>query len=471
VIFLVLLTAFTVDSILNQPELSTAQTSICIINLETDSIVYARNSQKVLIPASNMKIITTAASLYYLGPEYRYVTRCAVTGMVWERVLKGNVVLIGGGDPTIDYDDISRFVSAIKAMGVSRIEGDIIIDDQYFQDISFHGNTFTSERLPTGWAWHYLDARYAAEVSALSLNQNYINVKMKAQEIGAPAQVALVPETKYVTLVNTMITKTGEDSIIIYRRPENNVIYVDGGIGEGRTRIIPVAVKDPAMFTGHSFQEKLTDEGIVCTGTVRRSYDEETGNSMLHEFDVIDSVLSAPLIDILLETNTESVNLYAEVLLKTLGARYYGEGSFHYGVHMLKRFLGQCGADPNEISLWDGSGLSRHNLVSAYHLALVLRYMYLSKYADRFFELLPAIGEGTLEKRFGDFEGIVRAKTGSLHAVSCLSGYVKIDETDYCFALLFNNYACARKKIENMQEQIVLALYQYFGGDVSTKGD
>lgn len=458
VMVLVLLALYGIDSILSQPVLGNAQYGVCIIDLTSDSIVFARNSQKLLIPASNMKIVSTATSLCYLGPDYRYRTRLALQGTVKGNVLHGDLVLIGGGDPTLRSNALEQFVQTLRTKHVRTVTGDIIIDDSFFTELSLHGNGFTYERLPVGWAWHYLDARYAAEISALSLNKNYVNVVMEPTSPGEYARVRIEPETQYLQLVSRMKTIQAKDSIIVFRKPGTNIIYVDGGIGDKRKRTIPVSVMDPARFAGHLFRELLEDSGITVRGNVvmldERDEMVMTGSSRV----VVDSVVSPELIDILRETNVESVNLYAEVLLKTLGARYYGEGSFNNGIMIMKRFLRVCGADTSMVSLWDGSGLSRHNLISPYVMSLVLRYMYLSRYADTFINLLPSNGEGTLEWRFNDLDGNVRAKTGSLHAVSCLSGYLRVAEHDYCFSIMFNNFTCPRKTIEQVQEDIIYAL-------------
>jgi D-alanyl-D-alanine carboxypeptidase/D-alanyl-D-alanine-endopeptidase (penicillin-binding protein 4) len=358
----------------------------------------------------------------------------------------------------------------VKQKNIKTITGDILVNEGYFQDISLHGNSFTSERLPTGWAWHYLDARYAAEISALSLNKNYVNVNMKSTEVGDSAAVCIEPMTEYVTLVNNMITKQGEDSIIIYRRPENNIIFVDGGIGLGHEKDIPVAVKDPAIFFGTFFKERLAQENIVLRGDIIKENSMpffELSNP--HGLVTIDSVFSPPLLDILKETNIESINLYAEILLKTLGAHIYGAGTFYHGVRMIKRFLNLCGADTNTVSVWDGSGLSRHNLVSVYQLALVLRYMYQSKFFAMFYDFLPSAGDGTLERRFEEFEGEMRAKTGSLHAVSSLSGYLRVADTDYCFSIIFNNFTCSREKIRKIEEGIIMTLQTHLEEKATNK--
>ncbi|MCK4251770.1 D-alanyl-D-alanine carboxypeptidase/D-alanyl-D-alanine-endopeptidase [candidate division WOR-3 bacterium] len=467
-IVLLFVSILSIDSILTPPELSNAQYGICVLDLSNDRVVYVRNSQKLLVPASNMKIITTGASLCFLGPEYRFKTMLAINGKIKKNKLHGDIIITGGGDPTFSLENLEQFVLTIKKHKIKEITGNIILDDSYFTDISLNGNSFTFERLPIGWAWHYLDARYAPEISALSMNKNCVNVKMKSTKPGDYADVTIEPETDYVRLINNMITKQGEDSIIILRRPEANVIYVDGGIGENHKKDIEVTVKDPAMFMGQYFKERLLYTNIKLHGNVLKKSDTKFSTTDSSNAGIIiDSVISVSLIEILKETNIESVNLYAEILVKTLGARYYEEGSFRAGIRVLKRFLRMCGVDTNAVSLWDGSGLSRHNLVSPYQLALVLRFMYRSKFSGTFYELLPKAGVGTLEYRFNDFEGIMRAKTGSLHAVTCLSGYLCIDETDYCFSMMFNNFTCKRKRIEQIQEQIIRVIE----GQLSTKNN
>jgi PBP4 family serine-type D-alanyl-D-alanine carboxypeptidase len=464
VIILFFMSMLSLDTILDDPALQPAQYGICVIDLHKDKVIYAYNSQKLMVPASNMKLITTATSLTYLGPEFRYVTRLALNGVVSEGKLIGDIIMMGGGDPTFNRYGLEQFVRTLKERNITAIVGNIVIDDSYFTEMSLNGNSFRFERLPVGWAWHYLDARYAPEISALSYNRNVVNVRMEATTVNEMANISMQPATGYVTLLSDMITKSGEDSIIIVRKPEINEIYVGGGIGEDHLLNIEVAVIDPAYFAGHQFKAHLNKADIQVYGDIVRPSQDESPVS----YTISDSVVSAPLSDILRETNTESVNLYAEVLLKTLGARHNNEGSFRAGLEIMDRFLGLCGANAGNSSLWDGSGLSRHNMISPYDLALVLRYMYLSRSSALFFEMLPTSGEGTLERRFKDLEGFMRAKTGSLHAVSCLSGYLKFNDKDYCFSMMFNNYTCSRKIIEGIQEQIVMALQEYLAPETIT---
>jgi len=455
---LLLIFSLSIDSVLNQPKLQRAQVGMIVMDLNGDSVIYARNSQKSLIPASNVKIITSATALTFLGPEFRFKTWLGLRGKMHGSVWDGDVVTVGAGDPSFGLEAIEQFVMTIKQNGISRIKGDIILVDDYFTD----------ERLPIGWAWHYLDARYAAEISALSMNRNVINVHIEATAIGQTANVYIEPCTKYVEVVNEMITKAGDDSIIIFRKPEANVIYVDGGIGYGHRRDIEVAVKNPTMFFGEYLKERLNASNIVVSGECVR----DKGHGAYREdraYRVIDSVISMPMYGIIKELNTESVNLYGEAILKTLGAHYMKEGSFRAGVSVMKEFLRRCGADTSFIALYDGSGLSRHNLVSSYDLMLVLRYMYHSDMREDFYRLLPGPGEGTLEYKLNDLNGFIRAKTGTLDAVSCLSGYLRLDDADYCFSLIFNNFTCSNKEVEKIQEEILKELKKYLEEEVLYK--
>lgn len=444
---LLLLLSLSIDSVLKNPDLEHAHVGMIVLNLDKDSVVYARNYHKNLVPASNMKIITSAAALTFLTSDFRFKTRLAVAGGIRGNKLHGDVVVVGGGDPSFSLEDLEQFVSTIKSTDIASIEGDIVLVDNYFTD----------ERLPIGWAWHYLDARYAAEISALSINRNVVNVRIEATRLGMRAKVNIEPATEYVRLVNKMITKSGDDSIIIYRRPEENIIYVDGGIGFGRTRNIEVAVKDPTLFFGQYLKERLNESDIRISGKCVRngSLNAYTIDST---YNVVDSIMSVPLYEIIRELNTESVNLYAEALLKMMGAYFLKDGSFRAGVSIMKELMQRCGVDTSQVVLYDGSGLSRHNLISPYNMMLVLRYMYHAELFDDFYKLLPSPGEGTLENRFNGLDGFMRAKTGTLDAVSCLSGYLRLHDTDYCFSLMINNFVCSGKKIEKIQEEIMKEL-------------
>ncbi len=446
-ISLILFGLLSLDTILNVPELGNAHYGIYIFDLENETVVYDTNKQKLFVPASNMKIVTTAAALHYLGPDFRFKTYLHVQGQVKEEKLYGDVFLVGCGDPTFSLENLERFVISINNLNIREITGCIYIVDDYFTD----------ERLPVGWSWHYLDARYAPEISALSLNKNVVSVRIKPSGNDELANVSIYPATEFVQLINRMKTTAGNDSIIIFRKPEANTIYVDGAINQGNGRDIDVAVKDPGMFTGEYFKTRLIAYGIRVTRPVKRKKSSE----MLIESQTIlitDSILSPPLSDIINETNAESENLYAEILLKTIGVRQYKEGSFNAGLRAIREFLSLCGVDTVNLSLWDGSGLSKHNLISPSAILSVLKFMYRSTLFSTFFNSLPEPGKGTLKARFNGFSDTLRAKTGAIQASACISGYLIINGRNYAFSMLFNNFTCNSKKIQNIQDQIIRAI-------------
>lgn len=438
---LLLALSFNADSLLNQPMLDAAQVSVAFFDLNADTFVYVRNHRKVLIPASNMKILTTAAALHFLGGDFRFTTILAQNGAFRQGTLRGDLVLIGGADPDFDLPHLRALVQKVSDRGIIVVDGDIVVVDDYF----------TEERLPVGWAWHYLDARYGAEISALSLHKNCVTVKIQGTSIDSLAVVEIEPRTDYVRVQNTMKTRSNGDSIVIYRKPEANLIYVDGAIGQGRRRNIDVAVKDPAFFAGFVFREELRAHGVTVTGDIVRARRADVGSGSV----VIDSVLSPPLDSLVVETNRESENLNAEILVKTLGAEVGGTGSFSAGLGMVKRFLRLCTIDTNFISIWDGSGLSRHNLVASADIVAVLTHVHRQPGMTALRNSLPAPGEGTLKYRFEDFPAALRAKTGSIHAVSTLSGYLTVAERPYCFSMLFNNFTCPLSTITDLQESLL----------------
>ncbi len=445
-ISLFILSILSFDTILNVPELKRAHYGITIVDLKRDSLIYDYNGDKLFIPASNMKIITTAAALSLLGKDFQHKTLLYLRGTIMGKKLYGDVILQGGGDPYFNLDNLERFINKIKALGITEITGGIFVVDDYFTD----------ERLPVGWSWHYLDAKYAPEISALSLNKNVVSVRIRPTSVGELANVVIFPQTGYIKLISRMKTSLDSEKIIIYRKPEENTIIVDGEINIKSARDINVAVKDPGMFAGEYFKERLITCGVKITNPVRRikSYEVFIEHS---QPIVIDSILSPNLLQIINDINTESENLYAEILLKTLGACIYKEGSFDAGINVVKSFLNNCGVDTANVSIFDGSGLSKHNLLSPHTLIAVLKFMYESGLYREFCNSLPEPNKGTLKGRFNGFSDTLRAKTGLIHAASCLSGYLKINTQEYAFSMFFNNFTCPTKKILQIQEQFLRA--------------
>ncbi len=449
-LFVVNLNTVAINQLLADSALQDAHVGVCIYSFKKDRVVYNLNIYKYFIPASTQKIFTTAAALHYLGSDFKYITRFKIRGKIEASTLMGDVILQGSGDPSIkNCDFLERWIDRLRQLKIHTIVGDVLIDD----------GIFSQERLPEGWAWHYLDARYAPEISAFSFNSNVVRIDITPGEnVGDLASVTMYPQTGYVELKNDL--KTVEDTLDqglkIYRKPEVNVIYVQGQIAQKcKPRTIEVAVKDPTLFAGYLFKEWAERKGIRVYGYPKR-YNVDSSNFRGTE-QVLDSVVSGPLSDIIIETNKESKNLYAENLLKSIGYYVDRDGSYATSILLLKKFLSRIGADTNTIHPVDGSGLSRHNLLSPYSVVLVLRYMYLSKYRNLFFESLPRANEGTLFGRLINLNSTVRAKTGTLKWTSCISGFVEspLENDVYAFSILINNFTGNSRTANKLQERII----------------
>ncbi|MEO0225916.1 MAG: D-alanyl-D-alanine carboxypeptidase/D-alanyl-D-alanine-endopeptidase, partial [candidate division WOR-3 bacterium] len=267
--FLININIEAISQSLVDPILESSHTGICIYSLKKDRLVFEHNGAKLFVPASNQKILTTAAALHYLGGEFRYITRLKMRGEIQASSLLGDLILVGSGDPSIkDYSFLERWADIVKNLGVHTIIGSIIVDDR----------VFSNERLPEGWAWHYLDARYGAEISGFSFNGNVVKVTVKpGNKINDTAQVILDPQTQYVKIKNNLITveslngNTISQEINIYREPEANIIHLEGAVAKNfKGRTYEIAVKDPALFAGYYFKELLERRGIRVYGYPKR---------------------------------------------------------------------------------------------------------------------------------------------------------------------------------------------------------
>lgn len=222
ILFILSVNTDTINQILDDSILSNAHVGVCIFSLKNDRIVYEYNGQKLFVPASNQKILTTGAALYYLGANFKYTTRFKMRGRIDSSTLIGDIILEGSGDPTIrNWDFLERWVNILRDLGVHTIVGDVIVDD----------HVFSPERLPIGWAWHYLDARYGTEVSAFSFNENTVKVGvLPGDSIGGQALVTVNPSTNYVKVRSELKTvpESLPDRINIYREAETNLIHILG---------------------------------------------------------------------------------------------------------------------------------------------------------------------------------------------------------------------------------------------------
>ncbi len=391
-------------------------------------VLYAAGDDAPLIPASNLKLLTTAAAALRLGPRFEWVTPL---GLLGERrpdgVLDGDLLVVGSGDPDFsgrfhDGNPVARFehwADALSREGIREVAGGILLDD----------TAFDREHYPACWDTRYSEDWFAAQVAALSLNDNCLNLTLgPGPAEGAPIRIQAVPGTAYVRIVNAAKTVPGkkDETIRIARPAGTNEVRVSGTLGiRCGTGTHYVTVHDPVLYFGTVLKETLERKGIVVRGEARRVPEDFNPEARPAEF-VADH--RSPLPRALQVINQRSQNLYAELLLRTLGHAARGKGTRETGIAAVREALAPLDL-PDPIEMEDGCGLARGNRVTARTIAALLAAM-LHQPEETwrpFAESLAVPGEdGSLARRFTekDCRDRVKAKTGYIGGVSALSGYL-----------------------------------------------
>ncbi|MHB1001113.1 MAG: D-alanyl-D-alanine carboxypeptidase/D-alanyl-D-alanine endopeptidase [Armatimonadota bacterium] len=440
------------NACISDPALAHGTQGILVESLKDGRRIYEKNSSLTLLPASNLKLVVSAAALDRLGPDFRYRTSLFTKGpQTPDGTLRGDIILVGAGDPVFKYEHLQEMAAKIRQMGIKSVEGNIVADDSLFDDV----------RLGLGWAWDYESYDYAAQISALNLNGNAVKVWVyPGAKAGSPSIVKITPATGYVVVKNECKTSSAKSAktVSVERVRGRNTIRVTGTVPadyKPSKEEESITVEDPALYACQTLMEILRRSGITVKGqTVRGKKTSDAVLAASHD--------SVPLSDILALLNKPSDNLIAECLLKTLGAKFKGSGSSSAGREIELEFLKQIGADMTAVSMIDGSGLSRMNYISPVNIAAVLRYMYNHKYSKVFIDSLPIAGiDGTLKRRLKSTpaEGIVKAKTGYLSCVSAVSGYVLPPNGEpLLFTIQMNNHLCTNKEATAIQDKMIEAL-------------
>lgn len=444
-----------INSHISHPAFDAAQWGLKVVSIDTGKVVFDHNPNKYFNPASNAKLYTCALALDRLGQDFRIRTSVyAAAPPDASGSVKGDVIVYGRGDPTMAarlhggdyYKPLDPLASSLAEAGVRRIEGDLIGDESYFR-----GPPFGS-----GWEWDNLQWYYGAEVSALSINDNSVDLFVRpAERAGLPCRITTGPAAPIVTIMNRTQTapKDGQCKISVYRPFAENIVYVSGcvpldGIGFSGS----VAVHDPANYFAVLFKEALARRGITVAGKIRAvdwRYRDVTPID-LRKMAELGFVESPSLRDIVRETLKPSQNLYAQLLLLQIGAN--GAGSIRgadqtteeTGIEGMKAFLANLGVRRGDVMLEEGSGLSRRNMITPEATVALLIHMSRHRWADAFRDALPIAGvDGTLKARMKGTpaETNVRAKTGTLRFVNTLAGYVNTASGErLAFAMMLNNY-------------------------------
>ncbi len=415
-----------IESILKEKKQTKAIVGIQILDGTTGRVIYERNGHRPMIPASNMKLVTTAAAQHYLGGQFSCTTKVGLLG--------DGLVVIGGGDPLFGdaktdqkngrkpgwiLDDI---LAALKEEHI-RTLSDLYVDTMYFDD----------QRTHPGWPRDQLNRWYAAEISGLNYNNNCINLIVKNN--GGKISFVVDPPTQYVTLVNQVkATTSGSSEVGAYRNSEPNRLIVRGKCRKETG--FDVAIERPGAFFGFLLFERLRDGGIHVRGKLSEKYiRDEKGIRILREY-------KTPLAEILDRCNKDSLGMAAECLVKILSAEHTRgkiNGEWSHGLELMKRYLVEVGAKPEEFCLDDGSGLSRGNRLSANTLTRVLMDRYRSSDWPSFKDSLAVGGvDGTVSRYFGEgaYKGKVYGKTGYIEGVRSFSGFCETSKGTVVFSIL-----------------------------------
>ncbi len=456
-----------VEKILKHQHLKKATISVRIVTAKDNRVLFSHNTYTPLKPASNMKLLTTAAALLYLGGGFEFETGIYISHKVSKGKLPGNIIIKAGGDPNISGRFYNDNITAVPEMwadkvaeaGIKSVEGDIVVDDTMFD----------REYINTAWPQDQLSNWYCAQISALSFNDNCIDVTVKPQaNIGKPAIVATNPETGYVKIVNSckVTGKKSKHAISIFRKIGTNIVHVKGKCWKNaKSGSSWVTIDNPSLYLATVFKELLEKRGIEVTGAARFAADDDI--KRLKKAKKITSTTST-IEQTINVTNKRSQNFYAEQLLKTLGYKTKGKGSFKSGLAAISDMLADLGYEPGKYIISDGSGLSKKNRLTTRIFTDLLCFMSKSRNNKMFIDSLPKSGEqqGSLRKRMkqAPYKSRIKAKTGYILGASGLSGYAEPPNGELiAFSILVNDFKISNRHIKNLQDSICKAIIDCCG--------
>jgi D-alanyl-D-alanine carboxypeptidase/D-alanyl-D-alanine-endopeptidase (penicillin-binding protein 4) len=451
-----------------------------IVSLNTGKVILENDSEKYFMPASNMKNFTIATAMERLGPDFRFVTTVsAATPLGTDGVITGGLRIIGRGDVSMStsfdpafpgqtnyYRAIDMLAEKIVGAGVKRIEGGLIGDESYFQGFS----------VPDTWEWDDLQTYYGTEISALPVNDNVIDVSVKPQAAGNPCLVTILPQTQLVRVVNRCTTASGPGTLQIFKLMNQNIVEITGTVPpDAKERRESVAFSHAAELFIDLLRQRLTAKGVIIAGqdTITNVRAEPMCNTCSNLSSInIASLESPPFREIAAKTMKPSQNMYTETILWTLGEQIGRKNSSNanssrLGLDVVKAFLKEIGIPNDGIVQYDGSGLSRHDLITP--SAVVTLYSYMakqSKYTQAWRDSLTIAGvDGTLRNRFKGTAaaGNFRGKTGTIDQVSALSGYLTTAGGEQLVVSIIVNGVPTGSMRTSLIDDIVVSLANFDG--------
>lgn len=421
------------DYIYTENNLKNAVIGLKIRDLKTNQDIYSLNSSKLFTPASNTKVLTSLIALEKLGKDYKFKTILSSDAKILNKTLNGDLYFIFKGDPTFKHQDIDYLFSKLKENGIEKIEGNIIIDKSYFDDILYG----------SGWMWDDMDSCDSSPISPIVIDNNCVNAKIILDN----SNISI--DSKNINTFNIKDLKKAEKEDI-KTKFENNVLNISGEIKES-TDIEQSIIKPELYLESYLKNNILKDFNFKGKIIFNSNKDENISKNILAFKE------SEPLSKILKFFNEESHNLTGEILTKTVGTIDSIPSSTKKGINVLNKYLKEK-FKYNDFRVVDGSGLSRYNLFSPDLMIDVLTYLYQNTdYRDTILEAFPlGAKEGTLKNRLKDMKKFkVIAKSGSMTGVNCLSGYLINDNQVYAFSIMINNSNLSGKELRDIQDKIL----------------
>lgn len=441
------------------PAFATAGIGYAVSDCKTGEKLLQSEPQQSLVPASILKLVTTATALEMLGPDFRFETIMEAVGTVKNDTLFGKLHIIGGGDATLGsnyFPENNHFtddwIKALKSKNIKVITGKLTVDATIYE----------SQTIPDTWIWEDIGNYYGAGISGISIKDNQYEVHLSSpQEAGRPTRInAIRPEIPGLQLQNEVLSSdVNSDQAYIYGSPMEYNRVIRGTIPKGKSDfVIKGSMPDPSAWLAHYFRNELKKNGIIADGeteyaTVKKS-EEEVVLRMVNQ--------SPALREIIKVTNYESVNLFAENFLKYISYKKSGLGVTKRGCKLVTEFWKVKGIDITGFFMSDGSGLSRFNATTPSQMVQILNYMRTrSAHSEDFYQSLATAGEGTLTAmRAESFPGhSLRAKSGSMTRVRCMAGYLTTQSgRQLSYTIMLNNFTCSQGEANRKIEEMLLEL-------------
>ncbi len=458
----------TLKQIISYPDFKNADFGFIAKDIKTGEILASYHSDKSFMPASTQKLFTTATALEVLDSNFKFTTSLQYSGSIdtVSGILYGNILIKGGGDPTLgskyfdstkDKQFLNDWLNAIKKLGIDSVAGAVVAD----------ASVFDYNIVPTTWSWNNMGNYYGAGANGLTVFDNYYTVFFKTSskigEITEPVQV--IPDIPNLVFDNTSISDSiTYDNSYIFGAPFSNQRYVRGELPAGKANFgVKGSMPDPAYTTAYIFEKYLQKNGI---GIKNKATTIRLSQQKFPDRTLITKTRSPKLSEIIKQTNTHSINLFAEHLLKEIGLKLSGNTITEKAVDEIIKFWKEKNVDTQGMFLYDGSGLSRHDSFTPSQMVQILTYMKNnSRNFSDFYNSLPIAGEtGTMKNMFKKSiaKGKLRAKSGTVDRVKAYAGYVtSVSGREIVFSMVVNDFSCSSGDAKKQLEKLMNALAEF----------